>query len=139
MTSGSLVICSVVRVEPSVFVCVCTTSVPLLTVTVSLSWPSSSLTFTCAAVAGVQANVGERDGFESLQRDGHRVAADGHRRDREDAAIVGHGGERGARFVSFGDDVGARKNGAGRIGDGSRERRRHLPVGHGRRRDRRKT
>ena len=51
VTSGSLVICSVVRVEPSVFVCVCTTSVPLLTVTVSLNWPSSSLTFTCAAVA----------------------------------------------------------------------------------------
>jgi hypothetical protein len=51
VTSGSLLICSVVMVDPSVFVCVCTTSVPLLTVTVSLSWPISSFTATCAAVA----------------------------------------------------------------------------------------
>jgi hypothetical protein len=40
-----------VSVAPSVFACVWTDSVPLLTVTVSASAPISSLMFTCAAVA----------------------------------------------------------------------------------------
>jgi hypothetical protein len=86
-----------------------------------------------------QTDVRECHGFETFQGHGHRVPTNWHTGNVEDATVVADGGEGGARFVSFGDDIGTWKNRAGCVGDSSRKRGRHLPVGHGRRRDRRKT
>ena len=87
-TSGRLVICSVVIVDDTVDDCVCTSSVPPLTSTVSVEVADFERGPDAARRRRQQADVADDGGLEAVERDGDRVGAGVEDRDRERAGGV---------------------------------------------------